>query len=169
MIRKNKIAVLLAAAAWLGMLTHASSVAAGQSQPRADIEALYARRDQAFTAKDNSFEKSLWTDDYTSKNKEGKISTRKEAEAESDAAVAMMKEVEKIETKVEEVMEDPNGETTVMISASGSITVTLEGQEHKVAGESKSRDIWVKTNQGWRIKSHEVLESSRTVDGQKYG
>ena len=151
------------------MLSHVPSVAAGERQMRTEIEALYARRDQAFTAKDNSFEKSLWTDDYTSKNKEGKISTRKEAEAESDAAAAMIKEVQKIETKVEEVKEGANGEVTVMISAAGSIVLTLEGQEHKVEGESKSRDIWVKTSPGWKIKSHEVLESSRTVDGQKYG
>jgi len=169
MVGRNITAVLFSGVAWLGMLTNAPRAAAGESQVRADIEALYAKRDESFMAKDNTFEKSLWAEDYTSKNKEGKISTRQEAETESDGAVAMMKEVQKIQTKVEELKEGPNGEVTVMISAAGSITLTVEGQDHKVAGQSKSRDIWVKTSQGWRIKSHEVLESSRTVDGQKYG
>jgi hypothetical protein len=70
---------------------------------------------------------------------------------------------------VEDVKEGSDGNVTVMISASGSLVLTVEGKEHTVAGESKSRDVWVKTGEGLRLKSHEVLESSRTVDGQKYG
>ncbi len=167
MIGKIPATTVCAAVAWLGMFTCIPSAPAGEGPVRADIEALYARRDQAYTAKDNTFEKSLWTEDYTSKNKEGKISTRKEAEAESDRALAMTKEVQKIQTKVDEVTEGPNGEVTVMISASGSITLTVEGHEHKIEGGSKCRDIWIKTSQGLRIKSHEVLESRRTVDGEK--
>jgi hypothetical protein len=96
MTEKNRLPLLFTLLASLGTLTHVSFAAAGESQVRADIEGLYAKRDQAYLAKDNTFEKSLWTDDYTSKNKEGKISTRKEAEAESDHALAMTKEFQKI-------------------------------------------------------------------------
>jgi hypothetical protein len=40
------------------------------------------------------------------------------------------------------------------------------GKEQKLEGSGKARDVWVKTDKGWKIKSHEELESASTLDGK---
>jgi hypothetical protein len=167
MIRESKSRVVILSIILLATLTYIPSGYAGDSTTRTEIEALYAKIDQSRIKKDNTLYQSLEMDDYTSKSKEGKIKTREEADTESNSALARVKEVQSFKTKVEDLKEEKNGEVSVLINMSAVLTGSgPDGKEHKIEVQSKARDVWVKTEQGWKIKSHEGGESSFTVDGQ---
>jgi ketosteroid isomerase-like protein len=164
---KDYKAILVIFALFLGTLILASPSSAQESEVRKELEALYAKRDAALKAKDVAYITSLETDDFTRKSKDGKTVDRKQADAEMDMINTVIKEVTTFKTTLDDVKQGENGEVTVLISDKGALILIGDGnQEHKVEGSGKGRDVWVKTDQGWKIKSHEEVESNTTVDGK---
>jgi|HubBroStandDraft_6_1064221.scaffolds.fasta_scaffold190929_2 hypothetical protein len=135
---------------------------------RKEIEAQYARRDQAFKNKEFDFLKSQETSDYSEKMKDGEVRNKEECDGLADQMASMVKEVTDEATKVESVKDgDADGEYIVVASDSGRLTLaTPDGQTHLAVGSSRGRDVWVKTDQGWKIKHHEQLESTFQIDGK---
>jgi hypothetical protein len=76
--------------------------------------------------------------------------------------------VSSVATKVESVKQGKDeNEAIVEISDAGNFTMTgPDGQPHLIEAKGKSRDRWVRTGGGWKLKYHEVVESSGTVDGK---
>jgi ketosteroid isomerase-like protein len=166
MIKEYK-AILIIVALILGTFILASPSSAQETDVRKELEALYAKRDAALKAKDVAYITSLETDDFTKKSKDGKTVDRKQADADMDMINTIIKEVTTFKTTVDDVKQGENGEVTVLISDKGALIMIGEGnKEQKLEGSGKGRDVWVKTDQGWKIKSHEELESTTTVDGK---
>jgi hypothetical protein len=141
---------------------------AGDDKARKELEAIYAKRDKALKNKDFDFEKSLKAEDYSEKSKDGTIKNRQESDAESAEMKAMVKEVREITTKIDSVKPgEEDDEFIVETSDSGSLTVMLpDNKVHEVSGNGRSRDIWLKTEKGWKIKYHEDLGSTVMMDGK---
>jgi len=44
--------------------------------------------------------------------------------------------------------------------------VDAQGKPHKVVSKATTRDTWVKTPQGWKVKMTEILDEQTTIDGR---
>ena len=151
----------------LSTLLFGVGVKADDGHARKEIEAIYARRDKAMLSKDFAFVKSTEAEEYTEKKKDGKALNREEADAEVDQLAPMIKEVQSFWTKVESVKEGEDDEVIVEISDGGKISlVDPEGKTHIIEGSGRARDTWEHTDKGWKIKSHESLESTTKLDGK---
>ncbi len=168
MFRSQSIITRFLVTACAAVLLFSCTVMAQDNALRKDFETLYAKRDKALKAKDAEFINSLLAEDYTEKDKHGKVENRAQAVEETSGMVAAIKEVISFATKVESVKQGKDeNEAIVEISDAGKVTLTLpDGQLRVIEARGKSRDTWVRTDGGWRLKYHEVLESSGTVDGK---
>lgn len=163
----GKLSLKLTIVACLSISFFGVVVKADVGQARKEIEAIYARRDKAMLSKDFAFIKSTESAEYTEKKKDGKVLNREEADAEIDQLAPMIKEVQSFWTKVESVKEGEDDEIIVEISDGGKISlVDPEGKLHIIEGSGKARDTWEHTDKGWKIKSHESLESTTKLDGK---
>jgi len=60
-----------------------------------------------------------------------------------------------------------NSEIVVDIDDSGEFTfVAPDDKTHKVTGNGRQRDIWIRRPSGLKLKYHEELESNVQVDGK---
>jgi len=138
-----------------------SSLAIAQDDSvRKELEALYAKRDQAVKAKDANSFKSLLADDYTEKDKDGKITNRVDSikEIEKNFADKDVKETSS-STKIEGVKQGKDGnEMLVDTSQVQKMTAMMDGQLHQLEFNGKYRDTWVRTDAGWKLKYSEMLD-----------
>jgi hypothetical protein len=163
----KKLSVKLTALMCLSTLFFGIAVKGDDGHVRKEIEALYAKRDKAMLNKDFAVLKSMETEDYTDKKKDGKVSNREQADSEIDQLAPMIKEVQSFWTKVESIKEGEDDEVIVEISDGGKISIVdPEGKTHLIEGSGKSRDTWEHTDKGWKIKAHENLESTTKLDGK---
>jgi hypothetical protein len=159
--------------ACIAMLVSSCAVLAQDDALRKEFEALYAKRDEAFKSKDAGFIKSLLADDYTAKGKGGNVKSRADEIRATDEMFPNIKEVPIFVTKVEGVKQGKDeNEAIVETSNTGKIVfVAPDGQTHRITGKGKSRETWIRTGAGWKIRYSEDLESTVTeeeADWAKY-
>ena len=167
MLDRSPISILAAVA--FGLTVAATLVAfAGDDSVRKELEAIYAKIDRSFRDKDFTYLKSLKTPDYTEKTKEGHIRNRRESDAKGDLAFQSLSQVKTYSTTINRLEQGKSGnEVTVETSETGAFSFQEpDGKEREIEVQSKQRDIWVRTDAGWRVKYHEELESSTKIDGQ---
>lgn len=175
---KTKISVAAATTVSLTLLLMLLPIA--QARPRVvlsqddsvrkELEAVYAKRDQALKDKNFDFMLSQEAEDYTEKSKDGKVMNKEQADAAAEDVKKMVVAVSEESSKIESVKEGDDGEYIVEISDQGKLTIKgPDGNNHEVEGHGRSRDTWVKTEAGWKIKAHEEIESTITIDGQPVG
>lgn len=130
-----------------------------------EIQAIYAKRNQSIKEKDFASLKADEAEDYTEKSKDGTVRNRKQADAEADELFALVREVYDCSTKIDSIKEDKQkNEVTVEVSESAKLSfVSTDGIIHEMSGHGRSRDIWRRTQQAWKIKFHEELESTIEV------
>jgi hypothetical protein len=164
---QRKVSIKFIVSACLAVLLFGAVVKAADDHIRKEFEAIYARRDKAMQSKDFASMKSMETEDYTEKKKDGKVLNREQADAEVDELAPMIKEVQSFWTKVESVKEGDDNEAIVEVSDGGKISIVdPEGKTHIIEGSGRSRDIWEHTDKGWKLKYHENLESTTKLDGK---
>jgi hypothetical protein len=141
---------------------------AGDSSTRKELEAIYAKHDQAMKNKDWDYIKSLETEDYTEKSKEGTVQNKEQADHQADEMLPMLTAITSYSTSINSIGEGKNeDEVVVDVSDSGVFIVKgNDGKDHTMEIASKGRDTWVHTEAGWRIKYHQGLESTTKIDGQ---
>ena len=152
----------------VAVLLSSRGVMAQDSVLRKNFEAIYAKRDQALRLKDAASINALLAEGFTSKEADGKLKNRAQVVAETNAVIAAMEEVTIADTKVESVRQG-NNQNEAIVESSDALKTTLklaDGQLHLFEGRGKSRDTWVRTAAGWRLKYHEVLETGGSVDGK---
>ncbi len=133
---------------------------------RKEIESLYAKRDEAFKAKDASFIKSLLADDYTDKDKDGKITNRADfiKTIENSFADKDVKEISN-STKIKTVKQGKDGnEMLVDTSQTIKFTFMIDGQTSQLQLNGKFRDTWMRTDSGWKLKFSEMLDLDMTTN-----
>jgi hypothetical protein len=161
--------ISILAAAGLGLIVAASLLSfAGDDQVRKELEAIYAQIDRSFKDKDFAYVKSLKTPDYTEKTKEGRVRDREESDAKGDLAFQNLSEVKSYSTTINSVEQGKSGNQVIVATSETGAFLFKEagGEEHEIEIESKQRDIWLRTDAGWRLQYHEELESSTKLDGR---
>jgi hypothetical protein len=155
--------LLVAAMALTLML---SGVVFGQDSTRAEIEAIYAKRQKAILNKEFARLKADLTDGYTEKDKDGVVKKRQQIDAETDELASLVKEVTAYTIKVISVEENKDKEIIVETTDSGDFSIaTPDGQIHKLSGKGRQRDTWVRSQGTLKMKFHEELESTMQMDG----
>ena len=142
-----------------------SRLAAGKliedAQIRKDVEDFYAKRHEAFKAKDINSYKSMETDDY-------KfvlwflvpgVSPRQEADESVANYMQRVKTVKVASTKVDSIKQGAD-ENEVLVES--TYTAQLTDQDgNNISGESKYRDILVRDKGLWKIKYSELVDFSQ--------
>src|SRR5258708_3572967 len=132
----------------VSILVMGSFVAAQDDSVRKELEAVYAKRDQAIKARDADFLKSLLADDYTEKDKDGKIKNRADAikSLEKNAVDKDVKDVSSATTIVSVKQGKDANEVIVETSLTLNVTAMINGQPHQIEANGKSRDTWMRNN-----------------------
>jgi hypothetical protein len=154
--------------ACVAVLVWSCTVTAQDHAPGNDFQALYSKIDQALKARDATFPNSLLAEDYMGKDEHGNVKNRAQSVEQNNGIAAAIREVTSFTTKVESVKEGKDqDEAIVETSNVGNVTMMgADGRIHLIDAKGRSRDTWVRTDGGWKLKYREVLESSGTVDGK---
>ncbi len=144
------LAVLSAAA------TNLASAAA--DDVRKELEAVYAKIDEAIENKDLKTLESLLAEDYE-KQSEGKTIKRAEAVAQMKKSLDMAKEIESVKTTIDKIKQ-VEGNQIVDYTQTAKIKVADEnGKVQAIEVSHKGRDWWVKDEDGeWICVSAERIE-----------
>lgn len=168
MFRAQSISSRFLVTACVAVLVLSCAVMAQDNALRKDFEALYAKRDKAFKAKDAHFINSLLAEDYTSKDKDGNVSNRAQTVEKNNSSIAAIKEVISVATKIESARQGKDGSEAV-VETSDAVKLSFtgaDGQPHLYDGAEKLRETWVRAEAGWKLKYTELLESKATIDGK---
>jgi ketosteroid isomerase-like protein len=140
-------------------------VRADEKEARHELEAIYAKVDEATRNKDIKAIRAYMAEDFTSKRQDGKILDRNESLETLAQSLNSLKEIQSSSTKIDKLKEE-NGaliaDTTQLLKA------TIDGPDnkpHELVATAKSRDTWSHTEHGWMIKHSEDLGQSATMDG----
>jgi len=150
------------------VLTSSVLTFAGDSGTRKELEAAYAKHDQAMKDKDWDYIKSVETEDYTEKSKEGTVQNKQQADTQADSMLPMLTAITSASTVITSVREGKSEDEVIAETSDTCVLIVKgnDGKDHTMEIASKSRDTWVHRDAGWRIKYHEGLESTTKVDGQ---
>jgi hypothetical protein len=132
----------------VSILILGSFVAAQDNSVRKELEALYAKRDEAYKRKDAGFIISLLAEDYTSKDLNGKVKNRAQEAQNIELTFFASTEDYSVVTKVESVKEGKDKNEAIVESSTAR--AGLEGLD-------KVRDTWVRTVAGWKLRYSEEL------------
>ena len=121
-----------------------SFVAAQDNSLRKELEALYAKRDEAYKRKDAGFIISLLAEDYTSKDLDGKVKNRAQEAQKIDVTFFVdSTEDYSVVTKVESVKAGKDKNEAIVESSTARAGFD---------GLDKVRDTWVRTAAGWKLR-----------------
>lgn len=135
---------------------------------RGELEAKYAKVVEAYRNKDIKAFMENKTPDFSGKSLSGNVATREQVEAGVKQRMERIKKLNylKIEMKNITVI----GDVAVAITTQdfSRVVTDAQGQEHTVVSKGTThRDTWVKTENGWMLKSVEELKQGKEyVDGQ---
>jgi hypothetical protein len=133
-----------------------------------ELQAIYAKREKAIKAKKFGYLKLDEADDYTERDKDGTVRNRQQADAEADQIHALVREIHQYSLKIDSIKEgkEPN-EIIVETSDEGEFSFAgPDGKVHELSGQGRQRDTWIRTQEGWKVKLHEELESKVKMDGK---
>ncbi|GIV21118.1 MAG: hypothetical protein KatS3mg023_2869 [Armatimonadota bacterium] len=105
--------------------------------------------------------------DFLYRTKRGEILNKQMVEAMMRAQYAQIKSVDKRTTRIQKM--DIKG-NTARVTTQEEIAVTIvdaQGKPHKVVSRATTRDTWIRTPQGWKVKMTEVLDEETFIDGKR--
>ena len=133
---------------------------------RSALEDVYSKYTKALKEKDTRTVSSYETDDFAIKLSSGEILNRQQADALLEQTLGSLRTVSKADAQITDVKTE-NGTATVIVTETMTATMAdNQGREHVITASTKSRDVWVKIDGKWRIKSATVLEDKSTLDGK---
>jgi ketosteroid isomerase-like protein len=158
----------LLAATCLSVLALGCLALSQDDQARKEIEEIYAMRVMAIKKKDFAYLKKHEADDYVEKSKDGNVMNRKQADDEANEVFARVKEVWAYSSTITS-MNNSKESNEVIVEVSDRGRLSLLGPDDKIlkiSAQGRSRDVWKRTQEGWRMKSHEELESNVELEGK---
>ncbi len=147
---------------FVSILALGSFSAAQNDSVRKELEAIYAKRDQALKNRDADLLKSLLANDYTEKDKDGKIRNHTDVtnSFDKDASDKDITEVNAA-TKVVSIKQGKDAnEAIVETSLTLNMTAMIDGQPHKLQVNGKSHDIWMRNDAGWKMQFSESVDAT---------
>jgi len=112
---------------------------------------------------------SVGTEDFKMKEPSGKTMTGQQVQEMMKAQLAMVKKI--TESKISITKFEQKGDTAVvttkMVLAGELMPMDEKDKKvHKLQSTTTSRDHWVKTKKGWKVKLVEALTDKTTIDGK---
>jgi hypothetical protein len=139
---------------------------------RKELTALFSRFAAAFKKKDVKTALSFFAPEYSAKEM-GRTVTRADVEKQMNQAMANLKSIESLSWDIQKLTVKGN---TATVEARETMNATVvdnlgnlgpKGQTHKIGDVERTRDVFVKTPQGWLLKQSETLSAQVTIDGKK--
>lgn len=155
----------------LSILAISSASAQGDAQVRKELESSYAKLTKAFKSKDVKTIFAMGTNDFSYVAKNKTKMDRKSAEAMITGQMKMIQEVQTVSNVIKKLT--VKGDTAIAI-----VTGTVKGKMINPGQQGKTlalvsigdtKDTWIKTSKGWKLKSVEVLSDKTTLDGKPVG
>ncbi len=141
-------------------------IALADKRAAREIRAQYARTVQYSKQKNVEGLLRQMAPDFLYKAKNGNVMNKQMVEQAMRAQYALIKSVDKRTTTIKKM--EIKGNTARVITQE-ELAVTLvdaQGKPHKVVSKATTRDTWVKTPQGWKVKMTEILDEQTTIDGK---
>lgn len=151
---------------WLALLLVASAVSADKRAEQ-QIRAEYDKTVWYTKRKNVDGLLRQMTPDFLYKTKDGQILNKQMVEMLMRQQYERIRSVDKRTTTIKKM--EIKGDTA-HVTTSELMAVTAldaQGKTRKVTSRSTTRDTWVKTPQGWKVKMTEVLNEETFIDGKR--
>ncbi|MGC8784977.1 MAG: nuclear transport factor 2 family protein [Armatimonadota bacterium] len=153
-------------AVWLALLLVASTVSADKRAEQ-QIRAEYNKIIRYTKQKNVDGLLRQMTPDFLYKTKSGQVLSKQMVEMLMREQYARTQSVDKRTTTIKKM--EIKGNTARVTTAEESVVtmVGAQGRIQKVRNVATTRDTWVKTPQGWKIKMTEILNDETFIDGKR--
>lgn len=151
---------------WLALLLVASAVSADKRAEQ-QIRAEYNKTIRYTKQKNVEGLLRQMTPDFLYKTKSGQVVNKQMVEMAIREQYAHVKKVDKRTTTIKKM--EIKGDTAVVTTAEEAVftMMDVQGRPHKLRSIATTRDTWVKTPQGWKVKMTEILSEETFVDGKR--
>jgi ketosteroid isomerase-like protein len=140
-------------------------IALADKRAAREIRAQYARTVQYSKQKNVEGLLRQMAPDFLYRAKNGNVMNKQMVEQAMRVQYALIQSVDKRTTTIEK-MEIKGNTARVITQEELAVTmVDAQGKPHKVVSKATTRDTWVKTPQGWKVKMTEILDEQTTIDG----
>lgn len=153
-------------AVWLASLLVAGTVSADKRAEQ-QIRAEYNKTIRYTKQKNVDGLLRQMTPDFLYKTKSGQVLSKQMVEMLMREQYARTKSVDKRTTTIKTM--GIKGNTAQVTTAEEAVFTILDaqGHPHKLRSVATTRDTWVKTPQGWKVKMTEVLDEKTFTDGKR--
>lgn len=109
----------------------------------------------------------LMTPDFMYKTRRGTVLSKQAMEMAMRDHYARIQSVKKRTTTIKKM--EFRGNTVRVTTAELFVATMLDplGKPHEFVNRATTRDTWVKTPHGWKIKMTEILEEETVIDGKR--
>jgi ketosteroid isomerase-like protein len=155
--------VALASALALGAGAHpARTQSRSQRHVRKELEAKYAKVAEAYRNKDIRAFMENKTPDFTGKSLGGQVATREQVEAGVRQRMGRIKRLNHLRIRINKLSVAGDVAVAVTTQEFSRVVTDPQGREHTVVTRGTThRDTWVRTGEGWMLKSVEELKQGR--------
>lgn len=151
---------------WCVLMLIASPSSADKRAER-QIRAEYAKTVQYMKQKNLEGLLRQMTPDFLYKTPKGEVMNKQTVEMAMREQFRLMKSVQKRTTTIKKMEFKGN---TVLVTTEEELAFTFadaQGKLHKAYTKATTRDTWVKTPQGWKVKMTESLAETTYIDGKR--
>ena len=154
------------AACWWASAAVLLPMSATPSTPaRRELEAQYAMIQRAYRGRNPYAVFQLMTPDYTWKRVGMPILSRRGAQQTLHEWLGRLRAVKGVAARIERVSVSGGSALVLRTATLAAVVADQAGRAHDLVSTETSRDSWVKTRAGWRLRHTETLRSSASVDG----
>lgn len=107
------------------------------------------------------------TPDFLYRTTRNQVLSKQMVEQAMREQFRMMRRVDKRETTIRRIEVKGNTAYVTTEEVLAFTFVDAQGKPHKVYTKARTRDTWVKTPQGWKVKMTQSLSEETYVDGKK--
>lgn len=144
-----------------------AGIATADKKTERQIRAEYAKTVQYTKQKNLEGLLRQMTPDFLYKTQTGGVMNKQMVESAMRDQFRMMKSVQKRTTTIKKMEFKGN---TVLVTTEEELAFTFldtQGKPHRAYTRATTRDTWVKTPQGWKVKMTESLKETTFIDGKK--
>ncbi|MGQ9738758.1 MAG: nuclear transport factor 2 family protein [Armatimonadota bacterium] len=151
---------------WLALMLIVSPSSADKRAER-QIRAEYAKTVQYMKQKNLEGLLRQMTPDFLYKTPKGEVMNKQMVEMAMREQFRLMRSVQNRTTTIKKMEFKGN---TVLVTTEEELAFTFadaQGKPHKAYTKATTRDTWVKTPQGWKVKMTESLSETTYIDGKR--
>jgi ketosteroid isomerase-like protein len=161
----NKNLLLSTIVASVAIATISPSHAETTVKAKAIVQTNYDKINAAFVRKDIKGATALFTQDYVSISPEGTKQTLEEFQTHYDNLFNRFNiKLTSNKTVIKDIVVNGNG---IDVAIEQRTEGTIAGS-NKLVIDQTSRNLWLKTPQGWRLKESKILTNQTTFNGKTF-